>query len=487
MTNRFAITSNYNFTNQSNPRIQYMSIKILRAILRQDFSSFIHKVFCTINPGMRYLPNWHIDLIADYLENTRKGHIKRLIINMPPRALKSVCVSVAWPAWVLGQDPSKRILAASYSHMLGIKNSMDTRFVMESDWYKSLFPRTILSKKHNQKSKFMTTEHGFRFATSVGGSVTGEGGDILIIDDPHNPTHIHSPKLRGKAIEWFEQTFSSRLNDRASGAIVLVMQRLHECDLSGHLISSAPNVWEVLKIPAISEAETIFYIKGKERLVREGEFLHASRDTLESMTRLEQEIGTQNFAAQYLQSPISRSISMVDLDLLGYYDTLPDMLEYYVHSWDTAIKISEDSDYSVCTIWGVSNNVYYLIDLVRKRMAYPELKTVSESLIQKYLPKVVLIEDKASGQSLIQDLCSQGIQGILGQKPKLDKITRFASVIPLIQAGSVLFPRNKAWMKQLLDEMTLFPHSKHDDVVDSISQFLSYSKGSRVDLKIRGF
>lgn len=139
---------------------------------------------------------------------------------------------MAWPAWILGHDPSKRVLVSSYSQTLGIKHSMDCRFVMSSEWYRKLFPDTILSKTHNQKSKFMTTKHGFRFTTSVGGSVTGEGGDVLIIDDPHNPTHIHSDKLRNKVSDWFEQTFSTHLNNREKGAIILVMQRLHEEDLA---------------------------------------------------------------------------------------------------------------------------------------------------------------------------------------------------------------------------------------------------------------
>jgi len=141
--------------------------------------------------------------------------------------LKSVCISVAWPAWLLAHDPTKRILAASYSQTLSVKHWLDCRFVLSSDWYNQIFPKTTLSKNHNQKSKFLTTLNGFRFATSVGGSVTSEGGDFLILDAPHNPSHINSPKLRIKAIEWFDQTFLTRLNDKSKGAVIVVMQRLH--------------------------------------------------------------------------------------------------------------------------------------------------------------------------------------------------------------------------------------------------------------------
>ncbi|MES2214890.1 MAG: phage terminase large subunit [Pseudomonadota bacterium] len=462
-----------------------MSIETLHAILRSNLSSFIHKTFNTINPGMRYLSNWHIDLIADYLENTSNGNIKRLIINMPPRALKSVCVSVAWPAWLLGQDSTKRILVASYSQMLGIKHSMDTRFVITSDWYKQIFPKTIISPKHNQKSKFMTTNHGFRFATSVGGSVTGEGGDILIIDDPHNPTHIHSSKMRIKAIDWFEQTFSTRLNNRATGAIVLVMQRLHEDDLSGHLINSAPDSWEVLKIPAICSEDKKFIVNGVQIELKEGDMLHSARDEKDTLLKLEQEIGVHNFAAQYLQEPISKSSSLLNLEDICFVSEMPQNFEYYVQSWDTAIKITEDSDYSVCTIWGVIQSTYYLLDIFRKRMAYPELKNAAEKLRTQYNPRLILIEDKASGQSLIQDLRICGVMNIVPIKPKLDKVTRFAAVVPLFQAGRVILPKEARWMQHFLKEVTAFPAGKHDDIVDSISQFLGYTKTTPKDHRIR--
>ncbi|XVN43007.1 MAG: hypothetical protein RCG15_01525 [Candidatus Rickettsia vulgarisii] len=180
------------------------SKKLLNAILRQDFNSFINKVFTIVNHGVEYQANWHIKLIGEYLQAVEKGEIKRLIINIPPISLKSICIGVAWPAWLLGHDPTKRIISTSYSQVLSDKHSLDCRLVMSSDWYQQLFPKTILSKTHNRKSKFLTTSNGFRFATSVGGSVTGEGGDILIIDDPHNPGQIASEKIRNKTIEWFE-------------------------------------------------------------------------------------------------------------------------------------------------------------------------------------------------------------------------------------------------------------------------------------------
>lgn len=460
---------------------------ILYAMLRRDMSSFIEKTFNTINPGMGYMKNWHIDLIGEKLEEVRQGSIKRLIINMPPRALKSVCVSVAWPAWLLGHDPTKRIMVASYCQMLSVKHSMDCRIVMESDWFKKIFPETRLSTRHNQKSKFMTDKHGFRFSTSVGGSATGEGGDILIIDDPHNPSHIHSPKLRAKTIDWFEQTFATRLNHSSSGAIVLVMQRLHEEDLCGYLTKSLPGKWEVLTLPAICQEDQTIQLSCRKVHLTAGESLHKNRDDTESLLQLEREMGKYNFAAQYLQAPISSESLMLEARDIFHSDGRFEDIEYYVQSWDTAIKISNISDYSVCTTWGVSGGHYYLVDVLRLRLDYPTLKEKVRKLSKRWCPKIILIEDKASGQSIIQDLRADGVQNIVPQRPKLDKITRFAAVVSLFQDGRVILPNKASWLNSFIKEVTLFPNSKHDDIVDSVSQFLGYMKElKRKVVRIRG-
>ena len=210
--------------------------RLLQAVLRNHFPSFVVKTFFTVSPGTKYLHNWHIDAIAEKLKQVMDGTITRLIINMPPRYLKSICVSVACPAWLLGKDPSKRIMVASYSQALSNKHSLDCRLLMNSQSYQDLFPWTRIAKGENQKSKFVTTKRGFRFATSTGGTATGEGGDILIVDDPQNPTKINSKSYRKNTIEWFEQTFISRLNNKKTGAIIIVMQRFHEEDLCGHLL-----------------------------------------------------------------------------------------------------------------------------------------------------------------------------------------------------------------------------------------------------------
>lgn len=263
-------------------------IRLLQAILRDHFPSFICKSFSTVSPGVKYLHNWHINLIAQKLKQVEDGEINRLIINMPPRNLKSICVTVAWSAWLLGHNPSKKIMTASYSQALSNKHSLDCRLILNSSWYKQIFPSTKITKGENQKSKFVTTDRGFRFSTSTGGTATGEGGDILIVDDPQNPNKINSKKYRSSTIQWFEQTFVSRLNDKQKGAIVIVMQRLHDEDLCGYLLKNKSEQWDLLKLPAIYEQDSLLTA------------LHEEREGLKTLNKLKLELGEYNLLQYYL-------------------------------------------------------------------------------------------------------------------------------------------------------------------------------------------
>ena len=468
-----------------------MTIKsqVVEAILRNNLSCFVHKVFHTINPSIIYEHNWHIDLICDHLNAVEHGDIKRLMINIPPRALKSVCISVAWPAWLLGHDPSKRIIAASYAQNISIKHSLDTRFAIESPWYKQLFSHTKLNKKENRKGKFITTDHGMRFASSTGGSITGEGGDILILDDPHNPTQIFSKRIREKVHQWYEQTFVSRLNDKSKGAIIIVMQRLHVDDLCGYLLKKHPSQWELLQIPAVANRQITYSLNGNNYVMSEGETIHNSRDTKEYLDNLKAEIGEDNFAAQYLQDPVDNDISILSKKDIYYYEKLPSSFQYYLLSWDTAMKTNEAADYSVCSVWGILDDKFYLVNLIRKKLAYPCLKKEVIKWANTYQPKHICIEDKASGQSIIQDLRSEGYTNIEAIKPKLDKVTRFASIVPFFQSAQILIPSQSSFADILQQELILFPRAQHDDIVDSISQAINFLKIhlKQISPRIRSF
>ena len=298
--------------------------RVLRNALKTDFCAFMEKAFQTICPGQTFWPNWHLEAIGYALQRVAAGEIKRLIILVPPRSLKSICASVALPAWLLGRDPTRRILCVSYSADLAAKHARDCRAVMMAAWYMSLFPTTRIDK--SAETEFTTTQLGFRFATSTGGTLTGRGGNIIIIDDPLKPTDAHSDARRLDLQQWVGNTLFSRLDDKNTGAIVLVMQRLHIDDLAGYLKEQGG--WEVLSLPAIAEVEQEVSIgPNKVHHRRVGEVLHPDREPLAVLERLRAEMGSYDYNAQYLQAPVPLDGNMIKWEWFVFFSDRPALPE----------------------------------------------------------------------------------------------------------------------------------------------------------------
>jgi hypothetical protein len=268
-------------------------------MLRQDFSTFAARCFYDLNPQTDLAMNWHLEVIAAKLAAVRQGKIRRLIINLPPRSLKSLMASIAFPAWCLGHDPSAQILCVSYAQDLSDKLARDCRSIMMSPWYRRIFP-TRLARHRQAVEEFVTTRQGYRLATSNGGVLTGRGADIILIDDPLKPEEALSDPRRQAANEWYDHTLYSRLNDKRHGAIVIIMQRLHEDDLIGHVLMQES--WEVVRFPAIAEADEVHQIETIWRprcfRRRQGEALHPEREPLATLDRIRRTIGEYNFAGQ---------------------------------------------------------------------------------------------------------------------------------------------------------------------------------------------
>ncbi len=422
-----------------------------------------------------YVQNWHVDALAAYLESCRFGDIKRLIINLPPRSLKSITASVAWPSWILGHKPCAKIICASYSQELAEKLALDCRMIMSSSWYRALFPDVRIIREQNSKRKFQTTEGGFRLATSVGAALIGEGADYIIVDDPQNFRQSQSFKNRESVIGWFEGSLLSRLNDKANGVVTLVMQRLHVDDLSGHLLKSGR--WDHLNLPAI--AETVQVIEcGKFSYGRgEGEVLNPARESLETLENLKQEMGSIAFSAQYQQNPVPRGGGMIKADWFGRYRAYPSAARI-IQSWDTGIKANSGADPSCLTTWAVADDALYLLDVYREKLEYPDLKRMAVLQAKKWCPHVILIEDKASGQSLLQDLKSDSHLPILPIKPTTDKVNRLSSALGLLESGRVRLPEQAPWLPDFMLEVLTFPSARHDDQVDSLTQLLNWLRTS---------
>ena len=451
-------------------------------MLRNDFSTFIERSFYQLNPDVQFLPNWHIELIASELERCLRGETKRLIINVPPRSLKSHCASVAFPAWLLGHRPSAHVICASYAQDLADKLALDCRSLMNSDWYGKVFS-TRLSPQRQAVSEFMTESRGSRLATSVGGVLTGRGGDFIIIDDPLKPNEAVSDTLRDAVNQWYEHTLYSRLNNKATGCIIIIMQRLHEDDLVGHLVQQGG--WKVLKFPAIAVEDETHVISSHlgQRTVqrREGEALHPERESLDILENIHRTLGEYNFSGQYQQEPAPPGGGMLKEDWFKIYKDgeQPTGFDLVFQSWDTAVKATELSDYSVCTTWGKKGEKLYLLDVLRRRMEYPELKRAVLEQARRFDPKTVLIEDKSSGTALIQELTREGLHAVTRYEPKLEKIMRLNSVTSTIESGFVYLPEKATWLADYLHELTTFPNGKFDDQCDSTSQALDWIKTGR--------
>ena len=458
------------------------------ALLRQDLVSFIQKTFATVVPGTRYLHNWHIEAIAWHLQQVYSGQIKRLIITLPPRSLKSIITSVAFPAWLLGMAPSNHIICVSYSQNLSDKLALDCRAVIETDWYRRIFPGTRLHSDKNSVGEFMTTQRGGRLSTSVGGTLTGRGGNIIILDDPHKADEgVLSETKREGAKDWFRNTLSSRLDNKKEDAIILIQQRPHEDDLAGYLLETGN--WAHLNLPAIAEEPQNIPI-GLNRFYQRqiGDLLHPERESQHELAVLKSMLGSYNFAAQYQQRPAPMGGGLVKWEWFEVFEEELGQIygDRIIQSWDTASKAEVQHDWSVCTTWLYRNKRFYLQHVLRERLEYTQLKARIIDHAAQWNTDTVLIEDKGAGISLIQDLRQDSDLSIIDIMPEGDKATRMMTVTPMIESGRVYIPDDASWLADLQHELVNFPKSKYDDQVDSVSQFLNWARGSlqSIDMSI---
>lgn len=480
-----------------------MTNEIINSLLRTDFKSFVTKVFGEVAPGSKYLNNWHIDVICDAIMDMYEGGNNRLIINMPPRYMKSLICSIALPAWILGHNPKAQILCVSYNDELADKFAISCRDVMQSDWYRELFPMTRLHQSRQSVNDFATTRGGGRMATSIGGTLTGRGADWIIIDDPQKAVDASSESGRTKLNEWYGSTLYSRLNDKATGKILLVMQRLHQDDLSGHLLD-AGNQFKVIKLPVIATEDESWIVKnrisGKTRVITraKGELLHSERENMDVVMGIKNSMGEYAFVAQYQQDPCPPEGGIIKESWLKYYTMAQgeaiDPIKYcrIFLSWDTANKTGPQNAYSACCVILMTreNNKYkyYLLDVIRGKWEMPELIKQVQRLYDtwkydkggQYLVRL-LIEDMASGTQLIQMLSAQrdhrgyrfAIEPI---KPNTDKVSRLIGASAYIENGTLLFPQDpQPWWPEFKKELLGFPNSKYKDQVDALTQCINHA------------
>lgn len=446
------------------------------AILRSDIVAFTQKVFSELHPGRSMITGWHHEAIAYCLEVTVLTHeLDRLIINLPPRSLKSVMVSVALPAFLLGRDPTRKIIVVSYNQDLASFLSRQTRQVMQAPWYRRLFPSTAIVGQ-GALGQFFTTAGGFRAALSTGGTFTGKGGDLIIIDDPLKADDAYSESARTALLEWSTNTLFSRLDDKQTGAIILVQQRQHEDDLSGHMLRAGG--WYHLSLPAIAtEDQQITLSRNPLRIHhrRVGDLLDPQREPQWILDGLRRQMGSAPFLAQYQQQPLPPEGDVIKTTWFRTYDDLPD--GEVVLSVDTATKAGARNDWSVAMLWRVSGNRYYLEYIWRRRVEFPELLHSIKQLAQTVSPDKILIEDKGAGSGLIQTLRDDrdGYPVVPYDPGQIDKVSRMRVQSHKIEGGLVFLPRDARWLEEFLNEVRRFPNGAHDDQIDAMSQFLDHA------------
>lgn len=448
-------------------------------ILRHDFAAFVHRTFRELNAAEDFLFNWHIEVLAAKLEAVRLGQIKRLIINIPPRQGKSIIGSVAFPAFVFGHKPSAKIISISYNQDLANDLASSCRSLMLSPFYQGLF-ETRLSDERRAIEDFETTEGGRRISTSMSGGITGRGAELIIIDDPIKADDAQSDARRATVNASFYNTIVSRLNSTRTGAIVIIMQRLHADDLVAYVTQRDP--WEVVALPAIAVRNEVYDFVtpyGPRHIERrQGEALHPVREPLDRLLALRASMSEYVFSAQYQQDPQPPQGLIVKTEWLKFYG--PAELPTggtIVQSWDTANKDSTVNDYSVCTTWCYYERHFYLLDVYRERVDFPTLVSAVQTLTERYDADVVLIEDRASGTPLIQELRHKGVPVQEAPTSNDSKLTRLINQTSKFASGFVHLPKSQetpSWLETYILELTTFPNAPHDDQVDSTVYALAW-------------
>ena len=449
-----------------------------REASRETFMGFTKDVWPAFIEGR------HHKIMAEAFERVASGELKRLIINMPPRHTKSEFASYLLPAWFLGQYPEKKIIQTAHTAELSVGFGRKVRNLVDSDDYKTIFPKVSLRADSKAAGRWSTSQGGEYFAIGVGGAVTGKGADLLIIDDPHSEQEGQSidPSVFDKVYEWYTSGPRQRL--QPGGAIVVVMTRWHKRDLTGQIIKSSVqregvDEWEVIEFPAIMPS---------------GAPLWPEFWPMKELESLRNELPAPKWSAQYQQNPTSEEGALVKREWWKRWEEDdPPPCEFIIQSWDTAFLKTQRADFSACTTWGVfyrpdddgvtQPNVI-LMDAYKERLEFPELKKTAYDFYQHWQPEAFVVEAKAAGTPLIFELRAMGIP-VAEYTPSRgnDKISRVNAVSDLFASGVIWAPETR-WAEEGIEEFAAFPAGEHDDLVDSSTQaLLRFRQGGFVRLQ----
>lgn len=452
---------------------------VLREQAERSLGAFIRQAWSVIEPGTTYIDNWHIELIAEHLQAVNSGEIRRLIINIPPRHMKSIEATVCYPVWTWIQHPEKRFIKVSYSDALSRKHNILSRDIINSPWYQENWSdRFHLKYDVNRQNEFENNHHGMLYSTSVGGAITGNGADVIIIDDPQNPIMANSETERQNSIDFFKNTLQTRLNNPKTGAFIIIMQRLHENDLTGYILSEDLGYTHLCLPAEAPERTVITFPVSKRQIVREaGDILNPQRFDHEVIESLKKSMGSLQYAGQFQQVPAPAEGVIFKREWLhNFYSDGAAPNTQDIQSWDMAFTKSEGSAKVAGFVMGRKGADIYIKDLVNDKMTFTESVAAVRTLSGKW-PRVraKVVENKANGPAIV-DLLKKEISGMVEFNPKGSKDERAISVTPYFEAGNIHFPDPKThpWVDDLIRDLLMFPKGTYKDTTDALVQGILY-------------
>ncbi len=474
--------TNHSENKMSNRSLEDLSpsarLAFIQEAKRKHFYFFVQGAFGALHPGQTFLHSPHVECMCFELDRVAKRKNRKLMLNMPPRHFKSFCASIAFPAYVLGHDPSLEIMIATYSNNLGAELSNELRRLIATPYYKNLFPEVALTK--NTEDVVKTSQGGGRYSVTPERPNTGIGADIIIVDDIVNNAEVFSARKRETIRQFFENALYSRQNDKKTSRMIVAQQRQHEEDFAARIHEMGSFKVLALKSEAEEDEEFPLYF-GRSYKRKPKDILCPELEPRETLDEIRCDIGHYAFKAQYQQNPVPADGTIIRMDKLHYYSEPLELSECgcVVQSWDTASAIELHNDYSVCTTWGFREDHWYLLDVTRERLAYADLKARVIGLKRQWGADHVIVEVADSGRQIWSEL-GRDFGWIKPVKPRISKIQRASDQTGKLEGGSVLIPSFALpWRETYMNELRAFPHGKHDDQVDSTVHFLGYISGRR--------
>lgn len=455
---------------------------------RENLYAFLVGAFTVLCPGEKLSQAPYLEAMCYALQNVAMGKTRRLMISIAPRHLKTICGSVLLPAFLLGHDPSQKVIVVSYGKDLAREHGELFRRLVSSRFYRNLFPNVKLDPRHNRAEHVKTTAGGGRKTVSIGGGVTGFGADLIVIDDLGKPSDMRHGTYRRELRDYFDQTLFSRLNDKRTGKIVSIQQRLHPDDFPAYLLEKGS--FDHLCLPSIAEIpQEIPLYNGRVYARRPGDLLNPEREPKDVLDRIRADIGYFAFQSQYQQNPQVGESAFLCLADLHRVDTLPDesLFVRRVQSWDTAAKDGPRCDYSVGMTfgWHRIEKRWYLLDIIRRRMDYTELKATIRRERKRWRADLVLIESSAMGNALLQEFRRETNGVYMSVNVVTSKLDRFIPHTDWIKSGQLVIPTDTPWFDEFRRELLAFPDVGYDDQVDALTQFAEYmrrSQGAYLDI-----